>query len=40
VAGGTHSFNFGEVPHPPDYRAEMIAWFDRYLRNATLTKRQ
>jgi len=40
VPGGTHSFNFGEVAHPPDYRAEMIAWFDRNLKNAPTTKRQ
>ena len=40
VPGGTHSYNFGEVTHPPDYRTEMIAWFDRYLKNAPTTKRQ
>jgi Esterase/lipase len=40
VPGGTHSYNFGEVAHPPEYRAEMIAWFDRYLKNAPTTKRQ
>src|SRR5262245_57776640 len=40
VPGGTHSYNFGEVPHPPEYRAEMIAWFDRYLKNAPISKQE
>ena len=34
IAGGDHGPTFPGATNPPDYKAEMVKWFDTYLRKA------
>ncbi|MGH9838959.1 MAG: alpha/beta fold hydrolase [Blastocatellia bacterium] len=34
VEGGGHGPTFSDAKNPPDYKAEMVKWFDTYLRKA------
>ncbi|SRR6266550_5170216 len=34
IAGGDHGPTFPGAMNPPDYKAEMVKWFDTYLRKA------
>lgn len=33
IPGGGHGSNFQGARNPPDFMAEMVGWFDRYLLN-------
>lgn len=35
IEGGDHGPDFPGAKNPPDYKAEMVKWFDTYLRRAT-----
>lgn len=32
IAGGDHGPTFPGATNPPDYKVEMVKWFDEYLR--------
>jgi hypothetical protein len=34
IRGGDHGPTFPGATNPPDYKAEMVKWFDAYLRKA------
>jgi hypothetical protein len=34
IVGGDHGPAFPGAKNPPDYKAEMVKWFDMYLRRA------
>ena len=32
IEGGDHGPTFPGAKNPPDYKAEIVKWFDQYLR--------
>lgn len=38
IEGGGHGPTFPGAKNPPDYRAEMVKWFDQYLRRQSSTQ--
>ena len=32
IPGGGHGATFGNPKNPPDYRSEVVAWLDEYLK--------
>jgi len=34
IRGGDHGPTLPGATNPPDYKAEMVKWFDAYLRKA------
>lgn len=38
IEGGDHGPTFPGATNPPDYKAEMVKWFDTYLRKAVASQ--